>query len=251
MRFEVEPRDATRGLPHLARAAHDDLKRQSACRRFRRTLGRFAAFLCFPPSSSGRERAGRRAGRGYIEKVPRAPRQPGRGSRLRGLVARRVCVEAAEELLERALVIIAARRRDRCYHKVAPVREPADAPDAAGGVARAALRLVARGLEGRLSTQASALKRHALNAWWSRVAKRGFVEQRLRTIATRVGAAGRGPPSGRGALTSCNGEAGLPQNHAAHAIKRVLGRWTKRLQAQAFEVLARRAATARFLIRIG
>ena len=31
---------------------------------------------------------------------------------------------------------------------------------------RAALRLVARGLEGRLSTQASALKRHA-RAWWT------------------------------------------------------------------------------------
>ena len=26
MRIKVEPRDATRGLPHLARAAHDDLE---------------------------------------------------------------------------------------------------------------------------------------------------------------------------------------------------------------------------------
>ena len=75
---------------------------------------------------------------------------------------------------------------------------------------RAALRLVARGLEGRLSTQASALKRHALNAWWSRVAKRGFVEQRLRTIATRVGAARTRTAFGAWrASQSCNGEANL------------------------------------------
>ena len=67
--------------------------------------------------------------------MPRAPRQPGRGPRLRGLVARRVCVEAARGAPRTGLVIVVARRRDRCYHKVAARGEPADAPDAAGGVA--------------------------------------------------------------------------------------------------------------------
>ena len=33
-------------------------------------------------------------------------------------------------------------------------------------------------------------------------------------------------------------------------LRRVLGRWTKRVQYEAFEVLARRVATARFLGRV-
>ena len=203
MLFEMEPRYATQAF-RILQGRHTTLsKRQSACRRFRRTLGRFAAFQL---STSFQQWAKTSRGDARAEVILRrclgrlANRAVGRACAAWWRVV--FALRAARGAPRAGLVIIVARRRDRCYHKVAPVREPADAPDAAGASQRAALRLVARGLEGRLSTQASALKRHALNAWWSRVAKRGFVEQRLRTIATRIGAARtHEPPSGPGALT--------------------------------------------------
>mmetsp|Transcript_12243 Transcript_12243/g.35880 ORF Transcript_12243/g.35880 Transcript_12243/m.35880 type:complete len:247 (+) Transcript_12243:2506-3246(+) len=134
MLFEMEPRYATRGLPHLAGTACDAREEAERVPALPENVGSLRGVLCFhglPAMGENHQR--RRAGRSYIKKVPRAPREPGRGSRLRGLVARRVCVEAARGAPRAGLVIVVARRRDRCYHKVAPVREPADAPDAAGG----------------------------------------------------------------------------------------------------------------------
>ena len=165
-------------------------KRQSACRRFRRTLGSFAAF---PVSTSFQQWARTSRGDARAEVILRrclgrlANRAVGRACAAWWRVVfasrrREELLERASSLLWRGGVTAAIIRWRRSVNlRTRLTRREASQ--------RAALRLVARGLEGRLSTQASALKRHALNAWWSRVAKRGFVEQRLRTIATRVGAA--------------------------------------------------------------
>ena len=216
-------------------------KRQSACRRFRRTLGRFEAFSV---STAFQQWARTSRGDARAEVILRrclgrlANRAVGRACAAWWRVVfasrrREELLERASSLLWRGGVTAAIIR----WRRAVNLRTRLTRREASQ---RAALRLVARGLEGRLSTQASALKRHALNAWWSRVAKRGFVEQRLRTIATRVGAARTRTAFGTWRSHSLATEKLIyKQNHAAHSIKRVLGRWTKRLQAQAFEVLAR------------
>jgi len=47
MRIEVEPRDATRGLPHLARAAHDNLEEAERLPALPEDVGSLRGFFCF------------------------------------------------------------------------------------------------------------------------------------------------------------------------------------------------------------
>jgi hypothetical protein len=46
MRIEVEPRDATRGLPHLAGTAHDDLEEAERVPALPEGAGEVRCFLC-------------------------------------------------------------------------------------------------------------------------------------------------------------------------------------------------------------
>ena len=232
------------------------LAKQNACRRFQRTVARFEAYEA---STAFRRWARATRNDAKMEAVLAkclkrlAHRAVGRAcaSWWKGVFE----VRRREELLSRATALLwrggATGALVRWRRSVNLLTRSLDSLTKQETAQRAALRLVARGLEGRLHRRAAASLRHALNAWWSTNARRAFVAQRLRTIATRINAASlrvafgawRGHSQARRTL-----ERG--QIHAAQSMGRCVGRWTKRLQAQAFEVLARRVATSRFLVRI-
>jgi len=232
------------------------LAKQNACRRFKRTVMRFAAY-----EASTAFRRWARAARfdskmeAVLAKCLKrlAHRAVGRAcaSWWKGVFE----VRRREELLSRATALLwrggATGALVRWRRSVSLLTRSLDSLTKQETAQRAALRLVARGLEGRLHRRAASALQHALNAWWSTNARRAFVAQRLRTIATRMNAASlrvafgtwRGHSHARRTLEQL-------QTRAAHSMGRCVGRWTKRLQAHAFEVLARRVATSIFLVRI-